>query len=111
MTMAARKVFDLVATVGTYKASDGTEKKRYAQCGAVFQQDDGRMSCKIETLPVGGEWSGWLSFMEPKQHGQQAPQQQQPAPQYRQASQAAKPMPVFEMPLKTTNESDDKIPF
>ena len=109
--MAARKIYDLVATVGTYKDAAGNEKKKYAQCGAVFQQEDGRMSAKIETLPVGGEWSGWLSFMEPKQHGQQGAQQQHPAPQYRQAPQAAKAMPVFEMPPEQTNEAPDQIPF
>ena len=108
--MAARKVFDLVATVGSYKDASGNEKKKYTQCGAVFQQEDGRMSAKIETLPVGSEWSGWLSFMEPRQQGQQGAQQQHQAPQYRQAPQAAKPMPVFEMPTDA-NENEDKIPF
>jgi hypothetical protein len=106
--MAAKKVFDLVATVGTYKDKDGNEKKRYSQCGAVFQQEDGRMSAKIESLPVGTEWSGWLSFMEPRQPGQQAPQQPQLQPQYRQAPQSHPAPPVFEMPPR---DEEDKIPF
>ena len=32
---------------------------------------------KLETLPVGPDWSGWLSFYEPKQR-ESAPQEQKP---------------------------------
>ena len=62
----ARKIYDLVATVGTYTDKQGNEKKRYVNVGAVFEGDKG-MSMKLETLPVGPEWSGWLSFYEPKE--------------------------------------------
>ncbi len=61
----ARKIYDVVATVGKYTDKQGNEKKRYVNVGAVFEGDNG-MSMKLETIPVGPEWSGWLSFYEPK---------------------------------------------
>lgn len=62
----AKKVFDAVATVGEYKDKNGDTKKRYVNVGAVFENDNGQMSFKLETIPVGPNWSGWISFYEPK---------------------------------------------
>jgi hypothetical protein len=62
----AKKVFDAVATTGTYTDRSGAEKKRYQTVGAVFEDDKGRMSLKIEAIPV-GEWNGWVSFFTPKE--------------------------------------------
>ena len=72
----AKKIYDVVATVGKYTDNQGNEKKRYVNVGAVFESDKG-MSMKLETLPVGPEWSGWLSFYEPKQR-ESAPQESKP---------------------------------
>lgn len=63
----AKKIFDAVATTGTYTDRQGNDKKRYVTVGAVFEDDKGRMSLKIESLPVGGEWNGWVSFFTPKE--------------------------------------------
>jgi hypothetical protein len=63
----ATKVFDAVATTGTYTDRQGNEKKRYVTVGAVFEDDQKRMSLKIESLPVGGTWNGWISFFTPKE--------------------------------------------
>ena len=49
----AKKVFDAVATVGEYKDKNGDTKKRYVNVGAVFENDNGQMSFKLETIPVG----------------------------------------------------------
>lgn len=57
----SRKTHDLVATVGTYKDREGNEKKRYQNVGSVFEDTDGRRSYKLDAVPVGKEWSGWLS--------------------------------------------------
>lgn len=62
----ARKIYDVVATVGSYTDKQGNEKKRYVTCGAVFEGDKG-MSMKLDTIPVSPDWSGWLSFYEPKE--------------------------------------------
>ena len=55
-----------MATIGEYTAKDGSKKKRYIPVGTVFINEQDRMSIKIESIPVGPEWSGWLSCYEPK---------------------------------------------
>lgn len=61
-----KKVYDVVATVGEYTTKSGEKKKRYMTVGACFQNEQGRMSIKLEAVPVGQDWSGWLSLYEPK---------------------------------------------
>lgn len=66
-----RKVYDVVATVG--KRKDG--KPNYVKVGVVLEGDKG-LSMKLETLPMGNEWNGWLNFYEPKpRNGEQSAQQ------------------------------------
>jgi hypothetical protein len=60
------KKYDAVATVGKYKNHAGEEKKRYMTVGAVFEDEAGRMSLKLDGIPVSPEWSGWISFYQPK---------------------------------------------
>jgi len=74
------KVYDVVAITGKYTNQQGEEKARYMNCGVVIEKD-GRLSLKLEGLPVGGEWNGWLSLFTPRPQGQQpsnnAPQRPQ----------------------------------
>lgn len=73
-----KKKYDVVATNGEYKdRQTGETKKRYVNVGSVFEDDQGRLSMKLDAFPVGQEWSGWLSFYEPKGREQQQPSQQQ----------------------------------
>ena len=73
-----KKRYDAVATVGKYKdRQTGEEKKRYMTCGAVFEDDNGRLALKLDGVPCSPDWSGWISFYEPKDQ-QSAPQRQQP---------------------------------
>lgn len=61
--MRARRTHDVVATVGEYTDREtGEKKKRFATCGSAFSDDQGRISIKLDTIPVGPEWSGWLSL-------------------------------------------------
>jgi hypothetical protein len=53
-----------VATVGKYTDSQGQEKTRYHTIGKLMQRDDGSHCLKIDSLPVGGDWSGWVSFYD-----------------------------------------------
>jgi len=89
-----KKIYDAVATVGKYTDQQGNEKKRYLTIGAVFEGDDGRLSMKLESIPVGPAWSGWVSFYEPK--GERGTTQRQggqsrPAPAESRPSQSAGP--------------------
>ena len=77
--MASRKIKDLVATIGEYKAQDGEIKKRYLKCGAMFENDEGNQSIKIDGLPVGADWSGWLSLYDPREFNKDSPKTNAPA--------------------------------
>jgi hypothetical protein len=65
------KLYDVVAIVG--KRRD--DKPNYVRVGAVFQTEKG-MSMKLDTIPAGNEWNGWLSFFEPRQRDASPKQQQ-----------------------------------
>jgi len=80
-----KKQFDAVATIGSYKDKQGNEKKRYVTVGAVFSDDQGRMSLKLDAVPCSPEWSGWISFYEPKTSTASA----QPSTRHEQAKQNA----------------------
>lgn len=58
------KRFDVVATV--LEERNGEEKKRYVKCGVAFEGDKG-LSIKLESVPVGMGWNGWLSLYEPRE--------------------------------------------
>lgn len=53
--------YEAVATVG--KRKDG--KPNYVKLGAVFESEKG-LSLKLDSIPVGSEWNGWISFYPPK---------------------------------------------
>lgn len=82
------KVYDAVAVI----RREGRETPVYLRCGAVFEKN-GNLSLKLDTLPAGGEWNGWLSFYTPKSDDKPAP--------------AAKPQRQAAPPA----EFDDDVPF
>ena len=77
--MPSKKKYDVVATVGKYTNASGEEKSRFMKCGVVLEGDDGRMSMKLEAIPVTPEWSGWLSFFEPRDERDQGHATARPA--------------------------------
>ena len=63
----AKFTHDVVATTGEYTdRQSGEKKKSYTKVGAAFTDDQGRISIKLDLVPVGPDWSGWLSLYEPK---------------------------------------------
>lgn len=55
------KKYDVVAAI----REEGRDKPRWVNCGAVIETAKG-LSLKLESLPVGPGWNGWLSLFEPK---------------------------------------------
>jgi hypothetical protein len=85
----AKYTHDIVATVGKY-TQNGEEKKRYVNVGKAFQDDQGRISLKLDTIPVGPEWSGQ--------------RQAAPAPAFQ-----GRPSPP--PPLTQEEQDGDHVPF
>lgn len=50
-----------VAVTGTYEVR-GETKKRYANVGTLFQYEDGGLALKLDSIPVGDGWNGFISF-------------------------------------------------
>lgn len=53
--------FEAVAIVGKRK----DDKPNYVRIGTVFETAKG-LSLKLDSIPAGGEWNGWVSLFEPK---------------------------------------------
>jgi len=62
----ATKKYDLVAKTGEYE-HNGEKKARWMNCGVVFENEKGQLSAKIEGIPVGSGWNGWLTFSVPNE--------------------------------------------
>lgn len=80
-----KKLYDIVAVTGTYE-KDGQTKNRYANCGAVIKNDEGKPCIAWEGLPdsailhaaKSGKGAIWLSCFEPRQDNQGQGRGQQP---------------------------------
>jgi hypothetical protein len=65
--MASKKVKVLKAATGTYQLN-GEEKTRWVTIGSVFKNDETKKtSMKIDALPCGNEWDGWVQMFEPEE--------------------------------------------
>ena len=99
-----RVTHDVVANVGEYKdPQTGEMKKRRKNVGVVFTRQDGSMSIKLDSIPVGQEWSGWLSLYPKDNNQQQGQQRQQPQQQPQQQYQGYNP--------NQPQATGDDIPF
>lgn len=72
--MAMKRYKRAVAVTGSYTDHNGNEKKNYVTVGTLFQYDDGGLALKLDSVPVGGGWNGFISFyeIEDKREGGQA---------------------------------------
>lgn len=42
-------------------------KAKYPRVGSAFEDSEGRLSVKLDSLPIGTNWSGWLNIFPPKE--------------------------------------------
>ena len=54
----------VVASNGKYTDSQGQEKNRYITVGKAFLRDDKSVCIKIDAMPVGPEFNGWLNLYD-----------------------------------------------
>lgn len=100
--MPSHVKYELTATIGEYKNTQGETKKRYQRCGTVFENEKGQLSVKLDCVPVSKEWSGFFSCFEPKEQGRD-----------RTASEARTRTPAHSSNRPPADESEDQdsIPF
>lgn len=59
----SRRTHDAVATIGEYTdKATGEKKKIRKNVGSLFTSPEGNLSLKLEMIPVGPGWSGFVSF-------------------------------------------------
>ena len=56
-----KKIKNLSATMGKYPNEANEEKNRYVNCGSLFERDDGSLVVKLDSIPVGEEFTGWIN--------------------------------------------------
>lgn len=72
--MGMKQTYEAIAKIGTYKDKDGNDKGRYLKIGTVLTRDDGSMCLKLEAVPVGPGFTGWVDFRTPRpRDGAQTP--------------------------------------
>lgn len=56
------KVFDLIAKVDATATENG-EKAKWLKVGVLIEKDK-KLSVKIDAIPIGTQWDGWLAVKE-----------------------------------------------
>ena len=103
----AQATHKIVATVGKYKdRQTGEERKRYLQCGVAFTDEQGRISLKIDAMPVSPEWSGFLSLYPLDDDRQEAPPARQQSRQAPRQTSRPKPPGTIEYPQPQDGDED-----
>lgn len=110
-----RKTHDIVATVGEYTdRQTGEKKKRRVNIGAAFIDDQGHQCIKLETIPVGPNWSGFANLYEVDRDRQSTQRQERPTRPATQQRQRPAPPPAKPEGADETwidDEADQDIPF
>lgn len=60
-----QKIYDLLWK----KSEDKEGKARWEAVGIFLEKDDGKKSVKIDMIPAGKDWDGWLAVSERKEKG------------------------------------------
>lgn len=50
----------LVVANGEYQDNNGETKTRWVQIGTLLKGDGDKLSIKLDCMPVGNEWNGWV---------------------------------------------------
>lgn len=93
-----KKIRKAVATIGKYTDANGNEKNRYVTIGGLFKRDDNTLCMKLDSVPVGADFNGWVNFYELDDEKPQA-QAQAPAPQPQAAPQQAAALDDGDLPF------------
>ena len=73
----AQYIGDICVSDGEYTDQQGQTKKRWQKVGAAFKNEYGKISFKLDYMPMSNDFSGWFNIFE---KDQQNTMQQNPAP-------------------------------
>lgn len=66
-----KKQYDIKYAAREYKTSDGTQKTYWSQHGSMWIDDNGSITIKIDSIPVGEKWTGYMKAFPTKPREQQ----------------------------------------
>jgi hypothetical protein len=73
MASSLKPYADLKYKARTYIDEDGKEKGVWVQVGTLFTSPHGsNMAIKLDSVPIGNEWNGWLSIFK-RENANQVP--------------------------------------
>lgn len=111
----ARKIGRIVADVNKYQGQDGQEKTQWMNCGTVFE-NNGKLSAKMDGVPVSPDWSGWLRIflddgLSIAVQGQTQPRQRQQGGQQQWQGQHPRQKPAPQQPQDYGQWEFEDAPF
>mgnify|MGYP003113616450 CR=1 FL=1 len=59
-----RRIKNAVAANGEYTDKDGNVKTRWIQCGGLLEKDNGDLVLKLDSVPIGNTFEGWINFFD-----------------------------------------------
>lgn len=62
--MPMKRFKQAVAANGSYTDKEGNEKTRWVTCGTLFSKDNGDLSLKLDAVPIGTDFEGWINFFD-----------------------------------------------
>ncbi len=120
------RIYDGLATLGTYTDAEGQERVKWLKCGAVIRNpENGNLSLKLDALPVaplpkeGNDGGIWLVLKKPTPY-QAKPETTAyaappPTPVYAKGPDQRPPAPATQAQLDAPQDNrgftDDEIPF
>ena len=112
--MSAKPTHDLTIKIGEYTDPQTGEKKaRWLTIGAVFKNEEGRASIKLDCIPIGvPDWNGWVNVFprRDRQQGQGAPSDNYPQQSY-QAPLTQRHQGDKQPAQPGSGDFDDDIPY
>jgi hypothetical protein len=102
--MATTRKYEVRAKVGEFQGRDGETKGRWVTCGAILENDSGKMSLKMDCFPVSGD--GWFALFEPEDRSSSPSGTQQNS-----SSDAKKQDSSQDKQEKSQNTNNEDLPF
>jgi hypothetical protein len=61
-----KKQYDIKYAAREYKTSDGTQKTYWSQHGSMWIDENGSVTIKLDSIPVGEKWTGYMKAFPSK---------------------------------------------